>query len=412
MPRRHPRKPERRAPASRTLLTLGLIGVVAPLGAQSNRPQWDGVPPVLLEEGVRLLHTAAEPNVVARVMTADLSHPWSLAFLPNGDMLVTEREGRLRVIRNGALDPVPVEGVPAVSDAGTFTGLLEVALHPSFADNSLVYLTFREPAESRVVLVRARFDGSSLRDLRELWRADGEPFTTSSGSRLLFAPDGTLFMPLGGTPNATSSGTRAQDPADPAGKILRLRDDGSAPSDNPFIGQPDHLPELYSLGHRNVMGLALHPVTGELWAAEHAPQGGDEVNVIRPGRNYGWPLVSYGREYGGRRVSDRPWVDGMEQPVIVWLPSIAPSGMMFYTGDRFPAWRGDLFVGSMMVGRIERTGHLERIVLNDAGEEIAREAILGELRQRIRDVRQGPDGLIYLLTDEDRGALIRLEPPS
>ncbi|MGD2044838.1 MAG: PQQ-dependent sugar dehydrogenase [Gemmatimonadota bacterium] len=387
-----------------------MVTAASTLAAQ-QAPQWEGVPPVRLTEGVQLLHTAAQPNILVRVMATGLSHPWSMAFLPNGDLLVTERPGRLRIVRDGVLDPTPIEGVPPVSDAGQFTGLLEVALHPDFAENRQLYLTYR-PAdeEARVVLARGRLDGSSLGDLRILYTSSGAPFTTSSGSRLLFAPDGTLFMPVGGTPNATSSGLRAQDPMDPSGKILRLRDDGTAPDDNPFVGRAGYLPEIYSLGHRNPMGLAFHPETGELWAVEHSAQGGDEVNIVLPGRNYGWPVVSFGREYSGPRISERWWHQGMETPAVVWLPSVAPSGMIFYTGERFPNWKGDLFVGAMMVGRVERTGHVERIVLNERGEEVARESILTELRQRIRDVRQGPDGLIYVLTDEDDGVLLRIEP--
>jgi glucose/arabinose dehydrogenase len=392
-------------------LALSLVALGGPLSAQAPAPpQWDGVPPVRLSQGVQLLHTADEPAILVRVLVTGLSHPWSLAFLPDGDMLVTEREGRLRIIRDGVLDPTPITGVPAVSTAGAFTGLLEVALHPRYTDNRLVYLTYRTAAESRVALASARFDGAALHDLRVLWESEGAPFTTSSGSRILFAPDGTLFMPMGGAPTAGTTGPRAQDPADPAGKILRLRDDGTAPADNPFVGRAGYLPEMYSLGHRNPMGLAFHPETGELWAAEHGPQGGDEVNVILPGRDYGWPVVSYGREYTGRRVTEVPWREGIEPPAIVWLPSVSPSGMIFYTAERFPAWRGNLFVGALMVGRVERTGRLERIALNEAGQEIRRESILSELRQRIRDVRQGPDGLIYLLTDEDDGALLRIEP--
>jgi len=374
-------------------------------------PQWNGVAPARLAEGVLRLHTADEPTIQVRVMTTGLVHPWSLAFLPSGEILVTEREGRLRMIRDGVLDPNAVAGVPEVSHAGAFTGLLEVALHPDFVENRQLYLTYQLPgAETRVALARARFDGTALRDLRVLFEAEGDPFTTSSGSRLLFAPDGTLFMPVGGAPNSQSTGLRAQDPATHSGKILRLRDDGTAAPDNPFVGEAGFLPEIYSLGHRNPMGLALHPTTGELWAAEHGAQGGDEVNVVLAGRNYGWPLVSLGREYSGARISERWWQEGMEAPTVAWLPSIAPSGMIFYTGDRFPAWRGNLFVGALMVGRIERTGRLERVVLNEDGEEIRRESILTELRQRIRDVRQGPDGLIYVLTDEDDGALLRIEP--
>jgi glucose/arabinose dehydrogenase len=393
------------------LVSAACLALGAPASAQQPRPQWDGVPPVRLSAGELRLHTADEPNILVRVLTTGLSHPWSMAFLPGGEMLVTEREGRLRVVRDGVLDPSPVAGVPEVGLQGTFTGLLEVALHPRFAENRELYLTYRTPGpDARVALARARFDGRALRDLRVVFESTGEPFTTSSGSRLLFAPDGTLFMPVGGAPNAGDTGARAQDPGTHSGKILRLRDDGSPPSDNPFVGRHGYLPEIYSLGHRNPMGLAFHPATGELWAVEHGAQGGDEVNVVLPGRNYGWPLVSLGREYTGQRISERWWREGMEPPTIVWIPSIAPSGMMFYTGDRFPGWAGNLFVGAMMVGRVERTGHIERIVLNELGEEIRREAILTELRQRIRDVRQGPDGLVYVLTDEDEGALLRIEP--
>lgn len=398
------------AAALAALLASAALGPTRQARAQDDPPQWDGVPPVPAPTQPMVIHTAHEPNVLVRPLVSGLSHPWSLAFLPGGDILVTERPGRLRLVRGGELDPTPISGVPEVSSAGQFTGLLEVALHPRFAENRQIYLTYRTAEESRVALARARFDGSALRDLEVVFESAGPSFTTSSGARILFAPDGTLFLPIGGTPNATSSGLRAQDPADQAGKILRLREDGTVPDDNPFVDRPGYLPEIYSMGHRNPMGLAFHPRTGELWAVEHAPQGGDEVNVILPGRNYGWPVVSFGREYSGARVSQRWWHEGVEMPTVVWLPSIAPSGMAFYTGDLFPGWTGNLFVGSMMVGRIERTGHLERVVLNEDGDEIAREAILTELRQRVRDVRQGPDGLIYILTDEDDGALLRLEP--
>jgi glucose/arabinose dehydrogenase len=396
--------------ATRQVLIFCVMVVFAsPVAAQAIPPQWQGVPRVEIPD-VTLLHTAEEPDILVRVLARGLSHPWSMAFLPNGDMLVTERAGRLRVIRDGVLDSIPVAGVPEVNGGGGLTGLMEVALHPDFARNRLIYLTYTTAAEqSRIALARARFDGDALQDLRVVFESDGRPIGIS-GSRLLFAPDGTLFMPLGGAFNAGTTGLRAQDPNDQGGKILRLRDDGTVPDDNPFVGRPAFRPEIFSMGHRNPMGLAFHPVTGELWAAEHAPQGGDEVNIILPGRNYGWPVVSFGREYSGGRISDEWWQEGMELPTVVWLPSIAPSGMTFYTGDRFPGWTGDLFVGSMMVGRILRTGHIERVKLNDEGEEIGREAILSEFRQRIRDVRQGPDGLIYVLTEEDDAVLLRIEP--
>jgi glucose/arabinose dehydrogenase len=325
-------------------------------------------------------------------------------------MLVTEREGRLRVIRDGVLDPTPVAGVPEVYTGGRFTGLMEVALHPKFAENGYVYLTYSTAGEpGAVALARARFDGRALRDLSEIFRVEPPGLRTAS-ARLAFAPDGSLYMTMGGAFNAGTSGLRAQDPNDYAGKVLRVRDDGTVPDDNPFVGEEGHRPEVFALGFRNPMGLTIHPVTGALWAHEHSVQGGDEANIILPGRNYGWPVVSYGREYSGARVAQRPWQEGMELPEVVWIPSIAPSGMVFYTGDAFPAWQGNLFVGSLMTGRIQRTGHLERIVFNELGEEIRRESILGELRQRIRDVRQGPDGLLYLLTEEDEAALLRLEP--
>jgi glucose/arabinose dehydrogenase len=381
------------------------------VAAQNGPPQWQGLPaPRLPGGGPLVLHTAEEAAVRVVVVARGLSHPWSLAFLPGGDMLVTEREGRLRVIRGGVLDPTPVAGVPEVFTGGRFTGLMEVAPHPRFAENRWIYLTYSTAGEpGTVALARARFDGGALTELEEIFQVDPPGLRTAS-ARLAFAADGTLFMTMGGAFNAATSGLRAQDGNDYAGKVLRLRDGGGVPADNPFVGKPGHRPEVYALGFRNPMGLTIHPTTGVVWVHEHSVQGGDEANVILPGRNYGWPLVSYGREYSGPRVSERPWQDGMELPAVVWIPSIAPSGMVFYTGDAFPAWRGDLFVGSLMTGRIQRTGHVERIVFNESGEEIRRESILGELRQRIRDVRQGPDGLLYLLTEEDEAGLLRLEP--
>ncbi|MBM4182945.1 MAG: PQQ-dependent sugar dehydrogenase [Gemmatimonadetes bacterium] len=377
------------------------------LGAQTVRGQWVGIPPVPVPDAL-VLHTADQPNVMMRVLARGLTHPWSLEFLPEGDFLVTERLGTMQVVRSGAL--TRVAGLPEVDADGQYNGLLDVELDPDFARNRTLFLTYTTADDpSTIALASARFDGTGLRDLRVVFRAAGRAIGVSS-SRVVFAPDGTLYLSVGGAFNAATSGLRAQDPGDHAGKILRLRPDGSAPDDNPFVGRADHLPEIYSLGHRNVMGLAIHPTTGELWGAEHAPQGGDEVNIIRPGRNYGWPVVSFGREYSGPRISQNWGRDGMELPAVVWLPSIAPSSAMFYTGDRFPAWGGDLFVGSLMVGRIDRTGHIERVKLNDAGEEIGREAILTELRRRVRDVRQGPDGLIYALLGEEEGLLVRLEP--
>ena len=271
------------------------------------------------------------------------------------------------------------------------------------------------PICSRVALARGRFEGAALSEVRDLFVSEG---TTAGGAaRLAVAPDGMLFMTVGGAFGGIRA--HAQDPANHAGKVLRLRDDGTAPDDNPFAGQEGLAPEVFSLGHRNPMGLAIHPETGDPWASEHGVMGGDEVNVIQAGRNYGWPDVSYSREYFGLRVTEQPWQEQFEQPEIVWVPSIAPSGLVFYTGDRFPSWQGNLFAGSLMIGRVARTGHLERIEFNRQGLEQRREWLLADLRQRIRDVEQGPDGLLYVLTggaflanDPDGGeaALLRIEP--
>jgi glucose/arabinose dehydrogenase len=231
-----------------------------------------------------------------------------------------------------------------------------------------------------------------------------------AASALIFAPDGKLMMTLGGSYVYIGTGEYAQDPDVHYGKVLRLNDDGTAPDDNPFVESGEYLPEVYSVGHRNQLGMALHPETGQLWASENGPQGGDEANIILPGKNYGWPLASYSRNYRGDWVSQTPWREEFESPTVVWWPSIAPSALTFYTGEHFPKWQGNLFVGAMMEGRIPGTGHLQRIVFNSRGQEIRRESMLTELKHRVRDVRQGPDGYLYVLTDEEDGALLRLEP--
>ena len=402
------------------LVTVALVGIL-PLSARAGQLDEPfaagGIEAVPLPDPPVVYGTAEGQGIRVSVMTAGLTYPWGFAFLPDGSVLVTERLGALRVIRGDVLDPTPISGMPEVYTGTALAGLMDVAVLPAFSDNRWVYLTYSKPTEtgSTVALARGRLDGHGLSAVRDLFvsNADG---AAAAASRLLFAPDGTLFMTLGGA----FGGRRpsAQDPESHVGKILRLRDDGTAPEDNPFVDQAGQ-PEVFSLGHRNPMGIALHPDTGELWASEHAPQGGDEVNIIHAGQNYGWPDVSYSREYTGQRVADRPWREEFEQPEVVWIPSIGPSGLLFYTGDRFPAWQGDLFVGSLMTGRVERTGHLERIKFNRRGLEQRREWLLADLRRRIRDVKQGPDGLIYVLTagsflgmDPARGdaALLRIAP--
>ena len=400
----------------RSLVGLVLCVVVASVSAQQAPPRRLPEPPaVALPDGPFEFTTAEHARIRVEVVTRGLSHPWGLVFLPDGSMLVTERAGHVRVIRDGRLDPEPVLGVPEVFTGVRLAGLMDIALHPDFAANELVYLTYSKPSEqdsrqgARVALARGRFDGAVISEVRDIFVAN-EWGQGIAASRILFAEDGMLFMSVGGAINSASTGQHAQDPASHYGKVLRLRDDGSAPDDNPFAGAAGYAPEVYSMGHRNQLGLSVHPDTGELWASENGPLGGDEVNIIRPGRNYGWPTASYSREYSGQRVSDTPWLAEMERPAIVWLPSIAPSGLTFYTGDRFPAWKGNLFVGSMRTGRVHLTGHLERIVFNRQGGELRREWLLAELKQRVRDVRQGPDGLLYVLTEEDDAALLRIEP--
>ena len=335
------------------------------------------------------------------VVASGLEHPWSLAFLPDGAMLVTERPGRLRVIRDGALDPTPVSGVPEVAATGQ-GGLLDVALHPRFRDNRLVYLSYAGKGRggAGTEVARGRLSEGRLEDLEILFAVrpksrGGRHF----GSRLVFGAQGHLYVTAGerGDPD------RAQDPGDAAGSVIRLTEDGAVPPDNPFVGRAGARPEIFSIGHRNPQGLARHPETGRIWEVEHGPRGGDEVNVIEAGVNYGWPVITYGMSYAGFPIGEGSEKPGMAQPVTYWVPSISPSGMAFYTGAAFPAWRGNLFVGALS-GEL-----LVRLELD--GERVVREErLLEELGERIRDVRQGPDGFLYLLTDAPDGALLRLEP--
>lgn len=370
-----------------------------------------------------ILFESAEERKLRAVVIKGLSHPWGMAFLPDGAILITERAGRLRIVRNGVLDPTPVAGVPTVFGQG-LSGLMDIALHPRFAENRFVYLTYHKPvpfppgvtpppatgrgpaptSTRATVLARAVWDGKALTNLQELFVNN----VVSEASRIVFGRDGMVYMSMGNSTEGANA--PAQDPANYGGKLIRVRDDGTVPPDNPFVGREGYKPEIYTLGHRNQLGLAVHPTTGEIWAAEQGPNGGDEVNIIQAGKNYGWPVVSYGRSYAGPRVSDVPWRMVFEQPVVAWVPSIAVSGLTFYTGDRFPRWKNNLFVGGLRQGEVPRTGQLQRIVFNDKWEEIRREPLLRDLGQRIRDVRQGPDGYLYVLTEENDAALLRIEP--
>jgi glucose/arabinose dehydrogenase len=361
-------------------------------------------PGPFLVESVRPEHRNLRVVVLAR----GLEQPWSIAFLPDGGMLVTERPGRLRLIKNGALDPNPVRGVPTVRSGG-LQGLMDVVLHPRFADNRWVYLSYHRPAgenAGETMLARGRWENGALVDVRDIF-ATGAIGT--EGSRIGFAADGTLHMTIS-APGVGPDVVRSQNPQDYAGKTIRLRDDGSIPPDNPFANDSRYLPAIYTLGHRNGHSMALNPWTNELWVTEQGPNGGDEINVLEKGGNYGWPVVSYGRVYSGPRVSPNPALEGTVPPLVFWVPSIAVTGMTFYQGDVFTAWRRSAFVGGLREGEVPRTGQLQRIEFNDRWEEIRREPLLRELKQRIRDVREGPDGLLYVLTAEVEGAVLRIEP--
>jgi glucose/arabinose dehydrogenase len=375
---------------------------VAPKGL-ANRP----LPKLPMEfdtgEGQRIRVTA---------WVTGLENPWTIAFLPDGAALVTERPGRLRVIRNGKLDPTPVAGAPTgrnlgvSGEPGAVHGYKDVILHPNFASNNLVYLCYTKPLDEKrqaTAVARGRWDGKALVDTKDIFvGAEG-----NGTARIAFGRDGMLYI----TTAAGGQGGNAQDGNSQGGKVLRLKDDGTVPPDNPFVGKAGYKPEIYTLGHRSSLGLAVHPGTGQMWLNENGPNGGDEINILKPGANYGWPLVSYGRTYPGPwQQNDRPGHAGYEPPLVIWVPSIAVSGMEFYTGDRFPAWKGDVFVGALRTGEVPGTGHVERILFNEKMEELRRESLLVELRQRIRDIKQGPDGLLYVLTDQNPGAILRIEP--
>jgi glucose/arabinose dehydrogenase len=359
------------------------------------------------------------------VVTKGLDHPWGIAFLPDDGMLVTERPGRLRVIRNGVLDPTPIGGLPQIHiepRGVVLGGLLDVSLHPNFAENRLIYFVYSKSGPqgregpSTTAVGRARWDGgSTLTEVTDVLVADAwhggpgsdqsvGPASGSYGARLAWDKNGLLYVSLGDR----NYPKMAQDPASHIGKILRIREDGSVPRDNPFVGKAGWKPEIYTLGHRNPLGLYFHPVSGELWSSEEGPQGGDEINIISAGKNYGWPIVSLGRNYDGTIVGQGFAAAGIEDPIVFWVPAIAISGLSIYDGDKFPAWKGQAFVGAMRAG----TGQfVARVTFNSKALPTGRDhSMLADLKQRIREVKPGPDGLIYVLTDETAGAVLRIEP--
>jgi glucose/arabinose dehydrogenase len=374
----------------RVVVVAGLVAPVPVLQAQAQAPRSP---------------TPAPANGVVRTdpIAKGLEHPWGLAFLPDGRMLVTERPGRVRLVdRDGRLSE-PLGGVPQVVARGQ-GGLLDVALDPRFGENRVVYLSYSEPGASGTAgtaVARGRLAEGRLEDVRVIYQQQPKVQGPNHfGSRLVFARDGTLFVTQG---DRFAHRDGAQDLSVGFGKIVRINPDGSVPADNPFVGRADARPETWSYGHRNVQSAALDPATGQLWTVEHGARGGDELNHPEAGKNYGWPVITYGVDYSGAKIGEGTAKPGMEQPVYFWDPVIAPSGMTFYTGDAYPDWKGSIFIGSL------KPGLLVRLTV-EAGRVTREERYLGDLGERIRDVRQGPDGLLYLLTDSSRGRILRISP--
>jgi glucose/arabinose dehydrogenase len=369
--------------------------------------------------GAPLTLDAGRQQIRVALVADGLVAPWDLVFIPGTtDLLLTESHGKLRLIKHGKLAAEPVWTAPSPAGNDVLHG---VVVHPDFATNALVYVSYMQGDDARQTLAisRGRFDGAKLVDVREIFVADAwENARMAFNGRMEFGPDKTLYVTVGdrdrlccGQQDDNSIRIRAQNLGDHVGKVLRLADDGSAPRDNPFVGRAGAKPEIFTYGHRNGFGLRFHPETGELWQMEIGPMGGDEINILKPGANYGWPLVSQGRNYTGTLVSDQPWHrEGMEQPRMFWVPQISPAGMAFYSGDKFPQWKNNLIVGALS-GQ-----HVERISFGNPGQAERREVLLREMGLRFRDVEIGPDGYVYLSTEvrygsgQPDGTVIRLEP--
>lgn len=354
--------------------------------------------------------SAGNPNLKSITVVENLEHPWGFTWLPEGSILITERSGRLRIVREGILDPTPIPGVPEVF-AQSQGGLLDIVLHPDFADNRLIYFTYAHgtSSENRTRIARASFDGSSLSNWQVIFEvSQTKPRGQHFGSRLLWLPDGTLLASIGdgGNPPVELEGEfirqQAQNLGSHLGKIIRINDEGSIPTDNPFVNNAEAAPEVWSYGHRNIQGLAFDASANRVWATEHGARGGDEVNWVEAGKNYGWPVATHSREYSGGMIAPETSLPGMVDPKVIWTPSIAPSGLAVYSGTHFPQWQGNLFAGGLV------SQDVRRIEVDESGKVLNEESIA--IGQRVRDVRQGPDGMLYVLTDASNGQLIRLEP--
>lgn len=348
------------------------------------------------------LHDSEHYTLRITPIASGLEYPWGMDFLPNGDILVTEREGRLRIIKQGKLQKQPIKGLPENIIVAGQGGVLDVAIHPYFNENKLIYISYagRGVGGAGTEILRAQLNANKLENVEIIFRVEPKTVGTAHyGSRLLFANDGTLYISTGDRYHGLQE---AQNPENHLGTLIRLNDDGTIPQDNPFSQHESYKPEIYSYGHRNIQGLALRPEDQSIWLHEHGPKGGDEVNKIKAGANYGWPYITYGIDYSGTIISDKTEAPGMEQPVIHWTPSIAPSGMTFYNADKFPKCKGNLFVGALADRDVRR--------LAMSGDEIIAQEILFDDIGRVRDVTEGPDGFLYLLIDSHEGSVLRVEP--
>jgi len=392
-------------------LLPGLLLVLAPvqtvLAAENAPRRAVGLPVTPVGAGPFEYATAEGMDIRVRVVARGLNHPWSMAWLPDGSALITEKDsGTIRRLVGDKLQEEVVEGAPQGAIVSRYKGLLDITLHPDFANEPWVYMSYNKslPGEKEAIAVaRGRWDGQAIQNTQDIFVGEE---TTTNGVRLLFGADGMLYV---GVYVTTDNPEPHFHTGSQKGKILRLMPDGSIPADNPFVGREGFLPEIYSYGHRTPTGITLNRETGDIWATEMGPNGGDELNRIERGGNYGWPLVSLGRAYAGGWQAQNFQMEDALNPVAFWMPGISVSSLTFYSGSEIPEWQGDLFISAMQKGQIPGTGQLVRIKFDERGEEIRQESLLTDLRQRIRDVKQGPDGRLYLLTDEDDGLLLRIE---